>query len=183
MLSVVKNRIMGVDPGSRICGWGCVDQSGNQILHVDHGHIQIANEKTFPQKLKIIYSELVNMIELLKPSVFVIETAFFSKNAASALKLGQVRGVAILCGVHHDLNIHEYSPNEIKQVISGYGHSDKEGMAKVVQLMIGNQTFQVHDESDALAIAICHALSGGTKQITRSKKRRISDIFVSNKDI
>lgn len=160
-------RILGVDPGSRLTGYGCVDLIGNQLRHVAHGTLRLANtsgKATVPleERLFLIYEGLTEVIQKVKPQILVIEKVFFAKNAVSALKLGQARGAAMLTGRIHGLTIAEYSPNEVKRAITGQGHADKDQVAKMVQLLIGKREFETSDASDGLALAICHAHAAKT---------------------
>lgn len=160
-------RILGVDPGSRLTGYGCIDLIGNQLRHVGHGTLKLAStsgKATIPleDRLLSIYEGLSEVIEKFQPKIMVIEKVFFAKNAVSALKLGQARGAAMLTGRIHDLEIFEYSPTEVKQAIVGQGHADKNQVAKMVQLLIGKQDFETSDASDGLALAICHAHAAKT---------------------
>ncbi len=168
-------RVLGVDPGSRLMGFGCVDRIGNQLKHVAHGTLRVydsANQKSdqFAERLYVIYQQLTEVILRLKPQVMVIEEVFFAKNALSALKLGQARGAAILTGKIHGLEIEEYSPTAVKSAIVGHGHADKEQVAKIVQLLIGKRAFETADASDALALAICHAQMVRSTAIRKSIK-------------
>ncbi len=155
-------RILGIDPGSRLTGYGCVDLIGNQLRHVAHGTLKLANTSgkaviPLEQRLLLIHQGLSEVISEFKPSVMSIERVFFAKNAVAALKLGQARGAAILCGAIHGLNIVEYSPTEVKSSIVGHGQADKDQVARMVQLLIGKREFATSDASDGLALAICHA--------------------------
>ncbi|MBC7690344.1 MAG: crossover junction endodeoxyribonuclease RuvC [Methylotenera sp.] len=155
-------RILGIDPGSRLTGYGCVDVIGNQIRHVTHGTLKLASTSgraTIPleQRLLAIHEGLSKVILEHKPTVMSIERVFFAKNAVSVLMLGQARGAAILCGAIHSLNIVEYSPTEVKASLVGHGGADKEQVAKMVQLLLGKLEFATFDASDGLALAICHA--------------------------
>lgn len=154
-------RILGVDPGSRLTGYGCVDYLNGKLQVVTHGVLKLANtsgKATIPleERLLSIYHGLTDVIEESKPDILVIEKVFFAKNAVSALKLGQARGAAILTGMIHGLKIFEYSPNEVKLAIVGQGHADKDQVAKMIELMVGKQNFETSDASDGLALAICH---------------------------
>jgi crossover junction endodeoxyribonuclease RuvC len=156
-------RILGVDPGSRLTGYGCIDASGNQIKLVDHGTLKIANthgKATVPleDRLLLIYQGLSEVIQRLRPQIMVVEKVFFAKNALSALKLGQARGAVVLTGKIHSLQIVEYNPTQVKQAVVGYGQADKEQVAKMVQLIVGRQNFDTPDASDGVALAICHSL-------------------------
>lgn len=160
-------RILGIDPGSRLLGYGCVDILGNQLRHVTHGTLRLANtggKAVIPleERLFLIYEGLSSVILEVQPTVLAIEKVFFAKNAASALKLGQARGVAIVTGRIHGLSIVEYSPSEIKQAVVGSGGADKTQVARMVSLLTGQKDFATMDASDALAIAICHAYAAKT---------------------
>jgi crossover junction endodeoxyribonuclease RuvC len=155
-------RILGVDPGSRLTGYGCIDSIGNQIRHVGHGTLRLANtsgKATIPleDRLLSLYEGLSKVIQEYRPQIMVVEKIFFAKNAVSALKLGQARGAVILTGKIHSVKIFEYSPTEVKQAVVGHGQADKEQVARMVQLLVGKQKFPTYDASDGLALAICHA--------------------------
>jgi crossover junction endodeoxyribonuclease RuvC len=177
-------RILGVDPGSRRTGYGCIDVIGNQIRLVAHGTLKLSNvsgksEIPLEKRLLLLHEKLTAVIGELKPSVLAIERVFFAKNALSALKLGQARGVAILSGAIHGLEIAEYSPNEIKMAVVGHGQADKEQVARMVKLLTGCKEFATNDDSDAVAIAICHAQRSVAGQVNpavfaRSKRRSMT---------
>lgn len=181
-------RILGVDPGSRLTGYGCVDGMGNRIRPVTHGTLRLANVSgrsvvPFEDRLLGIYTGLTALIREFKPQIMVVEKVFFAKNAVSSLKLGQARGAVILTGKIHSLQIVEYSSTEVKQVVTGYGRADKIQVARMVQIMTGQQKFETNDASDGMALAICHALfSRGHSQLSSSllqsettqRKKRLS---------
>lgn len=155
-------RILGVDPGSRFTGYGCIDSIGNQIRHVTHGTLKLAQSadkipQNFEDRILAIYQGLSRVILEFKPQVLVVEKVFFARNALSALKLGQARGAVILTGKIHSMNVVEYNPNEVKLAVVGHGHADKNQVAKMVEILIGQSHFQTLDASDGLALAICHA--------------------------
>ena len=155
-------RILGVDPGSRLTGYGCLDLIGNQLRHVAHGTLRLSNtggRAVIPleERLHSIYLGLGEVIREHKPKILAVEKVFFAKNAVSALKLGQARGAVILTGMIHGLEIVEYSPTEVKQTVTGQGHADKDQVAKMVGMLTGRRDFATSDASDGLALAICHA--------------------------
>jgi crossover junction endodeoxyribonuclease RuvC len=155
-------RILGVDPGSRLTGYGCIDLVGNELRHLTHGTLCLSNtsgKATIPleERLLSIYDGLSKVILEHKPEILVVEKVFFAKNAVSALKLGQARGAVILTGMIHSLKIAEYSPTEVKQTVVGHGQADKDQVARMVQVLIGKREFTTSDASDGLALAICHA--------------------------
>jgi crossover junction endodeoxyribonuclease RuvC len=162
--------ILGVDPGSRFLGYGLIQKNGNSLRVVDHGTLELYHkeyrkipvDETTPSRLKEIHERLSGVIRAHRPQVMAVEKVFFAKNAISALKLGQARGVVLLTAAMHDLEIYEYSVTEVKSMITGHGRADKEQVAKMLTLMLGAQDFATADASDALALAAAHAL--GTKQ-------------------
>jgi len=159
--------ILGVDPGSRLLGYGVIEKTGNQVRVIEHGTIRLFHkeykdlpvDETTPSRLKEIFIKLSEVITRLKPTAVAVEKVFFAKNAVSALKLGQARGVVLLTGAIHDLEIYEYSVTEIKSMITGHGRADKEQVAKMLQMILGTQNFETADASDALALALGHALA------------------------
>lgn len=155
-------RILGIDPGSRLTGWGCIERRGNSLVYIGSGVLRLAGtsgKSTVPlaDRLLLLFEGLSQVIVEFKPQVFAIEKVFLAKNPVSALKLGQARGAAILTGKIHHLQIFEYNPTEVKQAVVGYGRADKEQIAKMVQILLGKREFSTHDVSDALSLAICHA--------------------------
>jgi crossover junction endodeoxyribonuclease RuvC len=163
-------RILGVDPGSRLTGYGCVDMLGNHLRHVTHGTLKVSDSRKvtpFEDRILAIYEGLSQVILQFKPQIMVVEKVFFSKNALSALKLGQARGAVILTGKLHSMSICEYSPNEVKLAVVGNGHADKIQVARMVSILTGQQKFPTFDASDGLALAICHAQSLRTNSFTK----------------
>jgi crossover junction endodeoxyribonuclease RuvC len=161
-MALNKFRILGVDPGSRLAGFGCIDIVGKQLQTVTHGTLKLAPTSgtlkvAFEDRLLALYEGLKQVIQQYQPGIMAVEQVFFAKNALSALKLGQARGVALLVGKLYGLEIVEYSPTHIKQAVAGHGQADKEQVARRVQLFVGRQQFTTPDASDALALAICHA--------------------------
>jgi crossover junction endodeoxyribonuclease RuvC len=131
---------------------------------VEHGTLKLAStsgrqEIPLEQRLLLIHQGLTGVIDRLKPDAFVVERVFFAKNAVSALKLGQARGVALVCGAIAGIPVFEYSPTEVKRIVAGTGAADKEQMARMLELLLGKQEFATADASDALALAVCHARS------------------------
>ncbi len=163
-------RILGVDPGSRLTGYGCVDvKMRNQIQHICHGtlHLASTNGKAtvlLEDRLFLLFEGLSSLIREYQPQIMVVEKVFFAKNAVSALKLGQARGAVLLTGKIHSLTLAEYSATEVKHSITGYGRADKEQVAKMVKILIGQHEFSTSDASDGLALAICHAFRMRTLQ-------------------
>lgn len=151
-------RIMGVDPGSLVTGFGVVDAGPRGLARVSSGAIVLRSADPLHDRLAVIYDALLREIDLWHPDSFCIETAFYSKNVQSTLKLGHVRGVAMLAAVHRALPIAEYSPREVKRAVTGTGAASKLQVAYMVKHLLGLTTsFARSDEADGLALAICHA--------------------------
>ncbi len=153
-------RIIGIDPGTAITGWGVVDSDGQDVEMVAYGTVKTPAGMPLPQRLQIIYRELAQIIEAWQPESSGIEELFFSKNAKTALAVGHGRGVAMLALANADLPISEYKPLEVKQAITGYGGADKRQIQQMVKLLLRLEDIpRPDDAADALAIAICHAHS------------------------
>lgn len=152
-------RVLGIDPGSTITGYGIIDSNGARSVYVSHGHIRVKGD-SFAEKLGHIHSALRDVVEQWHPEQVAIEQVFLSNNPMSALKLGQARGAAITAVVSHGLPVSEYAARSIKQVVTGTGSAQKEQVQIMVKSLLGlNRPVQV-DAADGLAIAICHAHSG-----------------------
>jgi crossover junction endodeoxyribonuclease RuvC len=137
------------------CGWGIVEARGNALRHVASGTIR-AGRGVFSDRLVTIYDEIRALITAHSPSEGAIEGIFHQRNAQSALKLGHARGVALVAMVHADLTVTEYEPSRVKKAVLGRGNATKEQVQAMVSMLLGRPSLQTLDESDALAIAICH---------------------------
>jgi len=149
-------RLIGIDPGSRITGYGVVDTDGYRHKYVTSGFIKI-NADTLGDKLGIIFVEVSKIVTTWKPESMAIEQVFVKRNVDSALKLGQARGAAICAAVQAELPIGEYTPRAIKKAVVGSGAADKQQVQQMIQRLLGLDELPQSDEADALAIAICHA--------------------------
>lgn len=157
-------RIMGIDPGSVCTGYGIIEEADNDLKLVHWGTIKGKAKQPFPQRLKIIYDGLTNVIQNFSPEVVAIEDIFFALNPKSTIKLGQTRGVAILAAINADKMLAEYTPLSVKQSIVGYGRANKEQVRDMVTILLRLQTKpESLDASDALAIAICHVHTMGSR--------------------
>jgi len=151
--------IMGVDPGSLVTGYGVIDAKGSKYRRLISGVISMRPADTVPVRLRKVYDGLMEIIDLWHPDEFCIETAFYGKNVQSTLKLGHVRGVALLAAVHRQLAIAEYSPREVKRAVTGSGAAAKQQVEYMIKTILGiTEDFARSDEADALALAICHAM-------------------------
>lgn len=149
-------RIIGIDPGSRITGYGVIDSDGRSSSHIASGAIKVVAE-SFPERLGIIFREVGEVLQIHHPEIMAIEKVFVSRSADSALKLGQARGAAICAGVTQDLPVAEYTPRGIKQAVVGNGGADKAQVQHMVKRLLGLSGNLQADAADALAIALCHA--------------------------
>lgn len=156
-----KIRILGIDPGSIITGFGIVDSDGTHSLYVSSGPLRVRAE-TLSARLRLVFEGITGVIEQYHPDVVVIEKAFMNRNADSALKLGQARGAAISAAVIRDLSVFEYTPRHIKQAVVGKGSATKEQIQHMVKILLNHQGELQSDEADALAIAISHGHISGT---------------------
>ena len=160
-------RVFGIDCGSNCTGYGVVDvQSGRhetRLIAVAAGGLRLVKDQPLPVRLAYIFAELSDLLQFYRPDVVAVEEVFYSVNAKSALKLGHVRGVALLAAAMQDLPVAEYAPLSIKSAVVGYGMAQKEQ----VQFMVARLLHLEHapepaDAADALAIAICHAHTAQT---------------------
>lgn len=150
-------RILGIDPGSRITGYGIIDKSGNRLIHVDNGAIFTDSAVDFPGRLLRIFQGVTEIITRFQPDSVAVEQVFFANNVQSALKLGQARGAAIVAAVNAGLPAHEYTPMQVKSAVVGYGHARKDQVQQMVKALLALPEIAQEDASDALALAICHA--------------------------
>ena len=148
--------ILGIDPGSRITGYGIIENQSNRMTYVDSGYIKVDGD-SLAQKLGCIFTRLSEIIDTHQPEQMGIESVFMHKNVDSALKLGQARGAAICAGQQAGVNVFEYAPREIKLAIVGQGGAQKEQVKHMVERLLNIRQNLQSDESDGLAIAICHA--------------------------
>jgi crossover junction endodeoxyribonuclease RuvC len=157
--------VLGIDPGSRITGYGIIRTDGNRLVHIDNGAIFTDSAVDFPGKLKRIFDGLSDIINRYRPDEVAIEDIFFANNVQSALKLGQARGAAIVAGVNAGLHVSAYSALQVKQAVVGHGKAAKEQVQQMVKVLLRLPETAQADASDALAVAICHANSSGMKNL------------------
>ncbi len=149
-------RILGIDPGSRITGYGVVDVSGTRVRFVACGVVNVRGDD-LGDRLRQIHDAVAAVVLEHAPREIAAEKVFMHRNAASAIKLGQARGAAITAAVIGGLTLFEYSPNEVKQAITGRGHAEKQQMQHMVKTLLALSSMPSPDAADALAVAVCHA--------------------------
>jgi crossover junction endodeoxyribonuclease RuvC len=165
-------RILGIDPGTRITGYGIIDKSGNHLRHLDNGAIHTRTDAPLADRLQTIYDGLCGVIAEYGPHAMAVERIFVAKNALSALKLGHARGVAMLAGVHAKLPVAEYTAVEVKNAVVGYGKAAKAQVQQMVRILMNLPEIAQEDASDALAVAICHANSHDLNDLLARSGRR-----------
>ena len=150
-------RILGVDPGTIVTGFGVLEKNGSGYKVLDFGCVKLSSRDGFPKRLKKIYDELSDVIKRHRPDEFAIEDLFYAENAKVALKMGHARGVAILAAANHQIPTAEYSPREVKMAVVGNGGASKQQIQKMIQHLFKlREPPEPIDASDALAVAICH---------------------------
>jgi crossover junction endodeoxyribonuclease RuvC len=160
-------RVLGIDPGSETTGWGVVegDSGGQRYSLIEYGTVKLSTSTTFSSRLLKISRALEEVIDRLQPNACAIEEAFYSVNPKVTLKLGQVRGVALLVAERAALEIGEYAPRLVKQTVAGYGNAEKQQVQQMVRVLLSLTAIpEPHDAADALAVAICHFHHAGVKQ-------------------
>ena len=148
-------RVIGIDPGSVRTGYGIIDIVGGNISYISSGIIRLP-KGLLPERLKIIFDGVTQIVSEYKPDTMAVEEVFFARDPRAALKLGQARGAAIVAGVNADLSVSEYSPRSVKQAVVGTGAADKKQMQAMVAALLKLPDSPSEDAADALAVAICH---------------------------
>lgn len=158
--SQASEKILGIDPGTGIMGWGLIEKTGKEIRPLKYGCIRTKANTPTSQRLLIIFDSLCDIIKKEKPDSFAIEELFFFKNQTTVMSVAEARGVAVLAAMKHGLTVAEYTPLQIKQALTGYGRADKSQMQEMVRITCKLKTCPKPDDAaDALAVAICHAQS------------------------
>ncbi|MDQ5972537.1 MAG: crossover junction endodeoxyribonuclease RuvC [Patescibacteria group bacterium] len=150
-------RILGIDPGTGILGFGVIDVSKQgKLTLVDAGVIRTPVKQADSDRLSTIYDELHEIIKSTQPTVMSVEKLFFAQNVTTAMSVSQARGVVLLCGKQHSLELHEFTPQQIKQSLTGYGKADKKQVQEMVRMLLNLKEIPKPDDAaDALAAAIC----------------------------
>ena len=164
--------ILGIDPGTRITGYGIIDVEGNRLRHVDNGIVKTRSSDPLPIRLKAIYDGLTVVLKEFSPEAVAIEQVFLAKNPKAALTLGHARGTAVIASVNLNLEVHEYSALQVKSAVVGYGHAAKQQVQHMVKTLLNLPEVAQEDAADALAVAICHANSRTLRQVAINSGRR-----------
>ena len=148
-------RVLGIDPGSRVTGWGLVDSAGGTLRRLDGGCVKLSDDN-LPIRLQRILVALGEVLTEWSPDVMAVEKVFVSRNASSALVLGHARGAALCAAVQAGVPVAEYTAAEVKQAVVGRGRADKVQVQHMVRVLLGLAAAPAADEADALACAVCH---------------------------
>lgn len=150
-------RILGIDPGSRITGYGVIEVDRGRLRFVACGTIVTDRKHPFAHRLNEIFDGVNEVIQVNQPAVAAVEDVFLAANPRSALKLGHARGAAVVAAMQNGLTVHDYSPRQVKQAVAGYGQAEKAQVQHMVRVLLGLSASPSTDAADALAVAICHA--------------------------
>ena len=161
LAALPPTRILGIDPGLRVTGFGVIERVGSQLQYIASGCIRTPAGGSLPERLKVILAGVQEVITTNKPAVAAVEIEFVNVNPQSTLLLGQARGAAICGLVSHDLPVCEYTALQVKQAVVGYGKAGKEQVQHMVKRLLQLPGEPQADAADALACAICHAHGGG----------------------
>lgn len=173
-------RILGIDPGSRKTGWAVIEVNGKKLNYIASGVISLDQHKNYLNRLPIAAQAIKEIVSIYSPSELSLESIIHVKNISSLSKLAQIRGALVsACGEAFIGKTYEYAPNLIKSSVSGHGHSSKEGVEKTLRMIFGDVDFKTNDESDALAIALCHSLNKGkvASKLPKKGSRSLKSIF------
>ena len=158
-------RILGIDPGVAIVGYGVIEYDKNKFKVIDYGKITTPAKTPLPKRLKMVYDSMTELIDTYKPDVVAMEELFFNTNVTTAIAVGHARGVLVLAAENAETALAEYTPLQIKQAVTGYGRADKNQVQQMVKMFLGlTEVPKPDDTADALAAAICHGYSGEMKK-------------------
>ncbi len=164
-------RILGIDPGFALMGYGVVDRNGSKFIPVEYGSLETTKDYPMQERLKMLYDGLTDIIERTKPEACAIEELFFNRNITTAIFVAQARGVAILACANAGIPVSEYTPMQIKQALVGYGKADKKQMQNMTKMVLGlAEVPKPDDTADALAAAICHGNVAAGRERTVVRK-------------
>jgi crossover junction endodeoxyribonuclease RuvC len=149
-------KVLGIDPGSRVTGYGVVEKQRNDLIALLQGDVRLASNDSLSSFMIALYNQLLAVIDDIEPDAMAIEDIFYGKNVKSLIKQAHVRGVVILAGAMRQIPVFEYSPLEVKQAVVGYGRAEKSQVQKMVATILHLSKIPPADAADALAVAICH---------------------------
>ncbi|GAB4119961.1 MAG: crossover junction endodeoxyribonuclease RuvC [Rhodothalassiaceae bacterium] len=154
-------RLIGLDPGLQVTGWGVIDVAGSRLSHVANGTVRTDRAQDLAPRLVALHDGLAAVIAEWRPDAAAVEETFVNKNPVSTLKLGQARGIVLLVPALAGLPVAQYAPNHVKKAVVGVGHAAKEQVHAMVRILLPGCAIAGADAADALAVAICHAHNRG----------------------
>ena len=152
-------RILGIDPGCVVTGYGILEETRGKLHHIDNGGIFPNAKAPFSDRICFIHEQIENLLQKFSPDVVALENIFVAKNVQSTLKLGHARGAVMVAAGRARIEIFEYTALQVKQAVTGYGHAGKEQIQKMIQALLQLPGTAFADASDALAVAVCHSHS------------------------
>jgi len=159
-------RILGIDPGTIVLGYGLIENRRDEISLVHAGAIKCKARSAMSERLLFLYDGLTEVVRIYKPDVMAVETPFVGENVKSALAIGKAQAIVLLIAARHKIPVYEYSPAQVKHHVAGYGASSKEQVQEMVKMLLDlDEVPQPHDAADALAVAICHLHSYKIKRL------------------
>ncbi|HUO06301.1 MAG TPA: crossover junction endodeoxyribonuclease RuvC [Candidatus Binataceae bacterium] len=166
-------RVLGVDPGSAVCGYGAVERRSGELRFIAAGTIRSASLEPGPKRLKRIHENLVRIIGEFAPNAISLERHFLAANVHSAFRLGEARAMAMLAAAEQDIPLFEYPPNQVKLAVAGHGHAGKADVKAMIRRLLKLEELVElsNDAADALAIAICHINRGNSPRLSESVVR------------
>jgi crossover junction endodeoxyribonuclease RuvC len=165
-------RVLGIDPGTLVTGWGVVTRTGASFRRVASGAIELGSTKPLPERLGEIRSTIVELCRLHTPSALALEKAFVAQNVQSAFRLGEARGAVLIAAADAGVAVFEYAPAQVKSTVVGYGRADKRQIMRGVSLRLGIPPAERADEADALALALCHLIGWRLQSLGVAARRR-----------
>ena len=162
--------ILGIDPGYAIVGFGVISYNGSRFKVLEYGAITTDKNTPFPERLNEIYDRMNYLLDKYQPASISIEKLYFNTNTTTAISVAQARGVCVLAGVKHGVEIAEYTPLQVKMAVTGYGRAEKHQIMEMTKTLLSLKEIPKPDDAaDALAIAICHAHTSGSIAVRLSK--------------
>ena len=167
-------RVLGVDPGSAVTGFGIVEGAPGNFRYVAAGTIRSRPGQPMTERLRTIHARLLAIVDEFAPGALSLERNFVARNVQSAFRIGEARAIAMLAAAERELPLYEYPPNTVKLAVAAFGHADKEQIAYMVRrtLGLGSSTELASDATDALALAVCHLSRAGTARLRDGVERR-----------
>ncbi len=160
--------ILGIDPGYARVGFGAIRMENSKLQHMGNGTIETCADEIFTHRLEYIFDSMINMINKCKPDVIAIEKLYFQNNQKTAIDVSQARGVILLAAKKCGIPVYEYTPLQVKTVITGYGKAEKKQIMYMIKKLLALEKMPKYDDAaDALAIALCHAQSAGRERILK----------------